>query len=162
MKKLIIIPLVIFAITTIAQKVGHINTQELMLALPDYKIASDELERFAGDKKKEIDMWITAFQSAQKEFEDALPTLTEEIKQQRYQELMEKQQNIQAKESEFQQEIALKEQKLVEPIMQKVKDAIAKVAKENGYTYVFDESTLMYFAETESLDSKVKTALGIK
>ncbi len=162
MKKLItIIALAFVAFAATAQKVGHVNAQALMLALPDYKAASDELERFAGDKKKELEMWFTAFQTAQKEFEEALPTLTEEIKQQRYEELMVKQQNIQAKEGEFQQEIALKEQKLVEPIMKKVREAVAKVAKEGGYSYVFDESTLMYYAESESLDAKVKKELGI-
>lgn len=162
MKKLItIISLVFITAAVSAQKVAHVNAQALMLALPDYKTASDELERFAGDKKKELEMWFTAFQTAQKEFEAALPTLTEEIKQQRYEELMVKQQNIQAKEGEFQQEIAVKEQKLVEPIMKKVRDAVAKVAKENGYSYVFDESTLMYFAESESLDGIVKKELGI-
>lgn len=162
MKKLItIIALAFITVAASAQKVGHVNAQALMLALPDYKAASDELERFAGDKKKELEMYFTAFQSSQKEFEAALPTLTEEIKQQRYEELMEKQQNIQAKQGQFEQEVALKEQKLVEPIMGKVREAISKVAKENGYTYVFDESTLLYFAEAESLDAKVKAALGI-
>lgn len=162
MKKFItIIALAFITIAASAQKVGHVNAQALMLALPDYKVASDELERFAGDKKKELEMYFTAFQSSQKEFEAALPTLTEEIKQQRYEELMEKQQNIQAKQGQFEQEVALKEQKLVEPIMGKVREAISKVAKENGYTYVFDESTLLYFSEAESLDAKVKTALGI-
>lgn len=162
MKKLItIIALAFITVAASAQKVGHVNAQALMLALPDYKVASDELERFAGDKKKELEMYFTAFQSSQKEFEAALPTLTEEIKQQRYEELMEKQQNIQAKQGQFEQEVALKEQKLVEPIMGKVREAISKVAKENGYTYVFDESTLLYFADAESLDAKVKAALGI-
>ena len=162
MKKLItIIALAFITIAASAQKVGHVNAQALMLALPDYKVASDELERFAGDKKKELDMYFTMFQTAQKEFEAALPTLTEEIKQQRYEELMERQQIIQAKQGGFEQEVALKEQKLVEPIMTKVREAISKVAKENGYTYVFDESTLLYFAEAESLDAKVKAALGI-
>ena len=162
MKKVItIIALAFITVAASAQKVGHVNAQALMLALPDYKVASDELERFAGDKKKELEMYFTAFQSSQKEFEAALPTLTEEIKQQRYEELMEKQQNIQAKRGQFEQEVALKEQKLVEPIMGKVREAISKVAKENGYTYVFDESTLLYFADAESLDAKVKAALGI-
>lgn len=162
MKKLItIIALAFITVGASAQKIGHVNAQSLMLALPDYKVASDELERFAGDKKKELEMYFTAFQNSQKEFEAALPTLTEEIKQQRYEELMEKQQNIQAKEGEFQQEVAAKEQKLVAPIMKKVRDAISKVAKENGYTYVFDQSTLLYFGEAESLDAKVKASLGI-
>lgn len=162
MKKLItIIALAFITVAASAQKVGHVNAQALMLALPDYKVASDELERFAGEKKKELEMYFTMFQTAQKEFEEALPTLTEEIKQQRYEELMARQQVIQGKQGEFEQEVALKEQKLVEPIMTKVREAISKVAKENGYTYVFDESTLLYFADAESLDAKVKAALGI-
>lgn len=162
MKKLItIIALAFVTIAASAQKVGHVNAQDLMLALPDYQVASDELERFAGEKKKELEMYFTAFQNSQKEFEAALPKLTEEIKQQRYEELMEKQQNIQAKQGQFEQEVAMKEQKLVEPIMKKVTNAISKVAKDNGYAYVFDESSLLYFADADSLNAKVKKQLGI-
>lgn len=162
MKKLItIIALAVITVAASAQKIAHVNAQALMLALPDYKVASDELERFAGEKKKELDMYFTMYQTAQNEFQAALPTLTEEIKKQRYEELMERQQIIEGKEGEFQQEVALKEQKLVEPIMKKVRDAIAKVAKENGYTYVFDQSTLLYFGDATSIDTKVKTSLGI-
>lgn len=162
MKRIItVIALAFITIAASAQKVGHVNAQALMLALPDYTAASVELERFAGEKKSELDMYFTAFQNSQKEFETALPTLTEEIKKQRENELMEKYQKIQGMQGQFEQEVGVYEQKLVEPIMLKVREAIAKVAKENGYTYVFDESTLLYYAESESLDTKVKTALGI-
>ena len=143
------------------QKTAHVNIQEIMVALPDYKASSDELERFAAEKKKELEMYYALYQEAEKKFAEDEPSMSDEIKQQRYQELMERQQTIQAKQAQFEQDVATKEQKLIEPIMKKVQDAIAAVAKENGYSYVLDETSLLYFAESDDLNDKVKKYLGI-
>lgn len=162
MKKLItVIALAFLSFATMAQKIGHVNAQAIMVEMTEYKAAETEMARFSAEKEKELQMFYTIFQNAQKEFEKEMPTLTEEIKQQRYQELMQKQQNIEAKQGEYQQEIQTKNQQLLESIMTKVREAIAKVAKENGYTYVFDDSNLLYFGEADSLDASVKKSLGI-
>ncbi len=157
MKKLItIIAIALFTLNATAQKVGHVDVQAIMVDLPSYKAASDELERFATEKKSELEMYYSLYQKAEEQFKIDAPSLSDEIKEQRYAELMEKGQNIQAKRGAFEQEVALKEQKLVDPIMASVKAAIAKVAKAGGYIYVFEQSTLMYYAEAESLNEKVK------
>ncbi len=164
MKKLmILIASAILSMSAMAQgqKTAHVNIQEIMVALPDYKASSDELERFAAEKKKELEMYYALYQEAEKKFAEDEPSMSDEIKQQRYQELMERQQTIQAKQAQFEQDVATKEQKLIEPIMKKVQDAIATVAKENGYSYVLDETSLLYFAESDDLNDKVKKYLGI-
>ncbi len=161
MKKLItIIAIALFTLSATAQKVGHVDVQTIMVDLPSYKAASAELERFAQEKKSELDMFYKLYQESEAKFKQDAPSLSDEIKEQRYAELMAKGQNIQAKNGQFEQEVALKEQKLVDPIMASVKAAIAKVAKEGGYIYVFEQSTLMYYAEAESLNAKVIAELA--
>ena len=56
-----------------------------------------------------------------------------------------------------------KEQELLEPILQKARDAINEVAKEDKYTYIFDKSmgTLLYAEESENIISKVKKKLDL-
>jgi len=161
MKKLItIIAIALFAFSATAQKVGHVDVQGIMVNLPSYKAASDELERFAVEKKSELEMYYKLYQDSEAKFKQDAPSLSNDIKEQRYAELMEKGQNIQAKQGQFEQEVALKEQKLVDPIMASVKAAIAKVAQAGGYTYVFEQSTLMYYADAESLNAKVIAELS--
>jgi len=51
----------------------------------------------------------------------------------------------------------------MEPIIKKARDAIAAVAKANGFSYVIDSGTgaLLYYPEGEDLLPLVKKQLGI-
>jgi outer membrane protein len=63
-----------------------------------------------------------------------------------------------------QNNIALKRQQVYEPIINKIKQTIADVAKEKGYTYVFDASSggLLYSPPSDNLMNDVKKKLGLK
>ena len=55
---------------------------------------------------------------------------------------------------------------MLEPIVNKIEEAIKAVGQEGGYTYIFDLNTtnIPYVSETLSVDvtAAVKTKLGIK
>ena len=57
-----------------------------------------------------------------------------------------------------------KEKELLQPIIDRAKQAIAEVAKENGYTYIFDTSagTLLYQQDSDDILALVKKKLGLK
>jgi len=55
-----------------------------------------------------------------------------------------------------------KQSELLEPFQNKLIEAIKKVAKADNYSYVFDISTLLFYASGDDLTSKVKAELGIK
>jgi len=162
MKKLITIIAIALSFVATAQKVGHVNIQKIMVALPEYKASSDELNRFAENKQKELEMYIKLYREEEAKFAEEAQMLTEEIKQQRYEELMISQQKIQAMQAEMEQQLIEKEQMLLKPIDEKVRGAIATVAKANGYKYVLEESMLMYFDDADSIDALVKKELGIE
>ena len=56
-----------------------------------------------------------------------------------------------------------KEQELIEPILTKAKKAIEEVAKENGYTYIFDTSigAVLYWEEGDNVLNLVKKKLKL-
>ena len=55
-----------------------------------------------------------------------------------------------------------KQIELYTPITEKVQNAIKAVAEEEEFTYIFDESTLLYFSTTQSIDvtDKIKAKLA--
>jgi outer membrane protein len=55
-----------------------------------------------------------------------------------------------------------KQMELLEPFQEKLKEALKKVAKANGYNYIFDISTLLYKSPNDDLTDKVKAELGIR
>ena len=55
-----------------------------------------------------------------------------------------------------------KQLELLEPFQTKLVETIKKVAKASNYNYIFDVSTLVFYAASDDLTDKVKTELGIK
>jgi outer membrane protein len=55
-----------------------------------------------------------------------------------------------------------KQLELLEPFQTKLIEAIKKIAKANNYSYIFDISTLVFYASSDDLTDKVKAELGIK
>ena len=161
MKKLIVIAAVaLLASSASAQKLGHINSQEMMVQMKEYKAAETELERYQGELMRELEMFATLIKQDEAKYIEDEPNLTEEIKASRYQELMQKSQNFQTKQGEAEKKLQDKEAMLMQTVLKKIQEAVQKVAKENSYTYVFDTSSL-HFAGGEDITPLLKKELGI-
>lgn len=141
-------------------KIAHINTQELIAAMPEAKAAQTEIETLGKTYQTDIQASITEYQNTVKQYEAEASTKTDEENQKRGLELQEKQQRIQQFRSDAQQDIAKKEAELFKPIQEKAMAAINTVAKEKGYQYVLDRATLIVADGTDIL-ADVKKKLGI-
>ena len=161
MKKLItIVAFAVLTVTVSAQKLGHINSQELMQEMTEYKAAETELERYQGELMRDLEMFATLIKQDEAKFQEDAPSLTPEIKESRYKELMEKGQNFQNKQAEAEQKLQAKEAELMQVVLKKIKEVVDKVAKENNYAYIFDTSSLHY-AGGEDITPLLKKELGI-
>lgn len=146
--------------TQAQSKIAHINTQELIAAMPEAKAAQTEIETLGKTYQTDIQASITEYQNTVKQYEAEASTKTDEENQKRGLELQEKQQRIQQFRSDAQQDIAKKEAELFKPIQEKAMTAINTVAKEKGYQYVLDRATLIVADGTDIL-ADVKKKLGI-
>ena len=61
----------------------------------------------------------------------------------------------------MQQKLLEKEQELLQPILDRVNNAIQSVAEEKGYTYIFDLSSgaILYADEAADVSAEVKARL---
>ena len=92
-------------------------------------------------------------------------SLSDILVQTREKELQDLQTRIQNFQTSAQQDLQKKEQELLQPIIEKAKNAIQKVAKEKGYSYVFDTSVgaLLYWPEnSDDILPLVKKELGLQ
>ena len=64
-------------------------------------------------------------------------------------------------EQTMQQQLLEKQQTLLQPILDQVNEAIKQVAKDNGYTMIFDSAVLLYADEAQDVGTLVKAKLGI-
>jgi len=141
-------------------KVAHINTQELIQAMPDMKSAQAEIEKLGKTYEADIKELATSLQNKMKQYQAEVETKTEEENIKRAEEVRGLEENIRKYQANAQQDLQKKEFELLKPITEKAKAAIDKVAKAQGYNYVLDAATLIV-ADGKDLMADVKRELGI-
>ncbi|WP_405292050.1 OmpH family outer membrane protein [Algibacter sp. Ld11] len=143
-------------------KVAHINTQELIKAMPEMKTAQAELEALSKTYQTDMQGSVTEFQNLQKQYEAEAKNKTDEENQKRILELQEKQQRLQQFQQDAQKDLQSKEIALLQPITEKAKAAILKVSRAQGYDYVLDSGVgVTILADGKDLLNDVKKDLGI-
>ena len=143
-------------------KVAHINTQELVEAMPDMKNAKSELEKLAKTYETDIQAMATELQNKIKQYDAESSSKTQEENGKRLQEVQGMEQSIRQYQAQAQQDLQKKEIELLQPITEKAKDAILKVGNSQGFDYVLDSSQGqgVIMANGKDLLTDVKAELG--
>jgi outer membrane protein len=165
--KLIVVILVVAMSTSVfgqkAVKIGHINSNELLSAMPERAKIQTELETYANDLRSTLETMRKEYETKIQEFQAKQDVMTDVIKNSKVKEITDLEKRI----TEFQQtaeaDLQKKEQELLQPVIDKAKDAINTVAKENAYTYVLDSSVgvVLYSVEGDDILPLVKKKLGL-
>ena len=145
-------------------KTAHINVQDLVTELPEMKKASEDLRKIGENYEKDFSTMMTEYQNKIKKYQDEAATAGDIKNQERAGEIEELQQRLQQFQTTAQQDLQKKEVELTQPIFEKARLAIHKVAKEKGFDYVLD-STIgsgVIMAEGPDLMADVKKELGVK
>jgi len=165
-KVLMIAALFLSAASISAQnlKFGHINSQELLMAMPERDSAEAKLKKYGKDLQDQIETLQVEFNKKYQDYLQKKATFTDAIREMKEKELSDLQQRSQEFEQTAQQDYQKQQAELMKPIVDKANAAITKVAKANGFIYVFDVSTgsVAYFSD-QSVDvlPLVKKELGI-
>ncbi len=146
------------------QKLAHINSNELLEMMPGMDSVQIKVEQYAKELQDTYMTLVTEFQNKSQEFEANQATFSDLIRQSKQREL----ENLRERIIEFQemaeQDLMDHENKMLNPIIEKARKAIADVAEEKGYTYVLDSGmgSVLYSAPSENIMSEVKAKLGIE
>lgn len=149
-----------------AQKVGYLNTQEILAMMPELKEANSNLEVMKTMFSKKGQEMLQALQQKYGELQQkqaAGEIAPVELEKQSAQ-LKVDEEALRQFESESQQKMYAKSEELLKPIQEKVDAAIREVATENGYSYIIDNSqgTILYADPSSNVIDLVKVKLGLK
>ena len=167
MKKLLgltLLAVVAFGISTAsAQKFARINSQEIVLAMPELTEIQKNLEALEKDWAEQLEQIQVEFNNKMADYEKNQATMAASIKQMKQQELQQLQQRFGEVQQLAQQDMQKKQAELFEPVQKKAHEAITKIAKAAGYLAVFETASLVYFDEAQLVDIAplVKKELGI-
>ena len=121
-------------------KVGHINTQELIQAMPEMKIALQQVEQLAKSYESDIQQRLASYQAKVQQYDNEASSQTNETNEARMKEVEKMQQELGAFRDDATSDIAKKREELIKPLYEKAKKAVEEVAKEQGIDYVLDST----------------------
>ncbi|MDL2231328.1 OmpH family outer membrane protein [Porphyromonadaceae bacterium OttesenSCG-928-L07] len=155
MKWLATMVFVLFVLGASAQsaiKLGHIESDKLIAAMPEMEKAKTTLESKQAEIEKEMMNLREQYQTKITEYSQNRNTYSDIIRTSKEQELEELGQRIQRFEEIASNEFRKSQEDLLRPIMDKATNAIREVAKENGFTYIFDlnSGAILYNAENST------------
>lgn len=146
------------------QKIGYINSEELILSMPEAKKADADISAYAKTFQEQLTTMQKELETKYKAYEAGAKTMSEAMLDVKQKELQDLQGRIQSTQQSAEEKVAAKRQELLKPITEKADKAIQDVAKEKGYTYILDASTgaLVFATPTDNILKDVKNKLGIK
>ncbi len=164
MKKLIIIAVALtaFATTVSAQKLGHVNFEEVITMLPERAAAEKEVQDLQKKLEERLSTMIQTYQTKVQAYE-ADQAMSPAMKTSAAGEISDLQRRIQ----EFQQtavtEIETKQNELMGVMLERVRTAASAVGKSGNFSYIFDSSSngSLLYAAGEDVTPMVKKELGI-
>jgi outer membrane protein len=147
-----------------AQQFGHVTSELLLQAMPEYDSARVKLQNLQKQYELEIERIQVEINKKIEEFNQGEATMSDLIKEAKASEIQEMQMRLQNFSQTAQQDLQQQNMVFIQPVMDKARSAIDEVAKEHGLIYVFDLSAgnPIYTSE-ESLDMVplVKAKLGL-
>jgi len=166
MKKLLVAILMLAPLAASAQaKFGHVNTQEIIQAMPEYTKAKSEIDALQAQYEADLKSMQDELQKKGEAFEKEQATLPENIKTRRQQELQDMYQKIQQSYQDNQQALQKASSEKMQEITTKMLDAIKAVGQAGGYVYIMETGGgIPYISTTLSTDvtAQVKQKLGLK
>ncbi|HVK96867.1 MAG TPA: OmpH family outer membrane protein [Flavisolibacter sp.] len=147
-----------------AQKTGYISVEQAVSIMPEVGKIDTALQKFQTDSlNAEFASLIQEYN-----YKDSLLTKTDTtkipaaVKRQHRQDLESIAYQVQNWQQISQNVMQSKQQQLLEPVYRKLMATIQTVAKENGYTYVYNKEALLVAPPADDLLPLVAKKLNIK
>ena len=162
MKKVILMLMLFAPVVAFAQKFGHVDTQSIDQSLPDFSRANGEIEAIGKQYENELQASQTEFQRLAEDYEKKKSSMNATQQQEQETKLQEMYTRIQQQAQQNQQEFQKAQQEKLQPILNKVRQAIETVGKSGGYVYIVETGSMLYINDTISKDltAEVKAQLA--
>ena len=145
-------------------KFGHINSADLIQAMPDTKVADSLQAKYRRSLEDQMKTMTAEYQNKLDAYQKQASTMTDAVKAIKEKELEDLGARIQDFQQTAQESIQKKKEELYGPILKKAEDAIKAVAKEKSYSYIFDTSAgvVLHAQESDDIMAFVKAKMGLK
>lgn len=137
MRNLLLALIIISSATVQAQnKIGYINSAELLTLMPEVKAADSVIQVLRSELQKQYNSYLAEYQTKVNEYNSGAESWSEVKREAAEEDINTLQKRITNFESSSQQKIETRRQELLEPILDKANAAIEKIGKEKKLTCI--------------------------
>ena len=165
---LLLIPALFLGPGVHAQRIAFVNTKYILENMPEYQSAQDELNRWSTQWQAEVDERYDQIKRMRDAYNAEAILLTEEMKRSRLDEIQRREQEareLQKKRFGVEGDLFTKRQELIQPIQDRIYDAIKEVAG-TSYVAIFDiggqSNSILFASEKYDKSDSVLRKLGIR
>ena len=167
MRRNIFVLLVFVSLTAIAQsKFGYVSYKKLVEALPEYSIVEAHLDDLQSKYEAEIARSDREFNQKYAEFIEEQSLLPDNIRIKRHKELQELMEKSMAFKDEVNNAMREARREMMQPLCDKVYDAVMKVCVDEDYDYVLNADERAYIAinpkNGTDITDRVKQELNVE
>ena len=143
-------------------KIGYISTEELIGSMPEAEKANTELQEYQAALQQQGASYYKELNELDSLFSRDSAKMSKATKELKRNDMIALYQKVQGWQQTMQQMIQEKQGALLQPIQKKAIENIKLVAKENGYTHIFEAGTLLVSPPSDDILPLVKKKMGIK
>ena len=143
-------------------KIGYINTEELISSMPEAEKANGQLQDYQTSLQQQGNDYYKELNEKDSTFQADSAKYSQTIKDLKRKDLIDLYQKVQSWNQTMQQLLQQKSQELLVPIKNKAFETIKTVAKESGYSYVLESTSVLVGPPGDDILPLVKKKLGIK
>jgi len=154
---------------SMAQRFAYVDTDYVLEQIKEYTDAQSKLDGMAMAWQEEIDAKFDAVTKLYNKYQAEEFLLTDEMKRKREEEIIQKEKEaneLQRQRFGFEGDLFKKRQELIQPIQERVYNAIEKIATNLGYDFIFDKAsggaTMLYTNSKFDLSEQVLKNMGVK
>lgn len=146
------------------QKIGHVNSLELLSIMPEMQKAQDGVKAYAKTFEEQLTKMQAEYKQKIADYQSEATKMSDAIKEVKAKEIQDLESRIVNLNKTGEKKVQEKEQSLTAPILKKADEAIKAVAKENGFAYIIDSSSgaLLHATDSDNILPLVKAKMGIK
>ena len=148
------------------QKIAYVDSDYILENIPEYSDAQEEINQLSKQWEKEITQLFQEAQEMDREYQAESVLLSEDQKRKKKEAITAKRQEAEALRMQYygpEGELYTKRAELIQPIQEKVYNAINSLAQLKNYAFVFDKAsgtTMLYCNEKNDISDDVLDEIG--
>ena len=148
------------------QKFAYVDTEYILLNIPEYGDAQEEINQMSVGWQKELKNMRDKLDQMKRDYQTESVLLSDDMKNKKEAAIAAKEQELAALQMQYfgpEGELFTKRIELIQPIQEKIYNAINQVAQVKNYSFVFDKAagtTLLYCNEKLDISDDVLDEIG--